>query len=130
LSSQAKIDNSSIQRVEEFKYLGTTLTDQNSIQEEIKSRLKLGKTCYHSVQNVLSSSLLSKNLKIKIQYIIVGEYMFRPLRCPYTYESGSRVSLGSGSNESNSSMCGVSRLMRVWRNISEPGYRVKLPEVV
>ena len=37
-----KIDNSSIERVEEFKYLGTTLTDQNSIQEEIKSRLKLG----------------------------------------------------------------------------------------
>jgi hypothetical protein len=37
-----KIDNSSIERVEEFKYLGATLTDQNSIQEEIKSRLKLG----------------------------------------------------------------------------------------
>jgi len=37
-----KIDNSSIERVEEFKYLGTTLTNKNSIQEEIKSRLKLG----------------------------------------------------------------------------------------
>jgi hypothetical protein len=37
-----KIDNCSIERVEEFKYLGTKLTDQNSIQEEIKSRLKLG----------------------------------------------------------------------------------------
>ena len=35
-----KIDNTSIERVEEFKYLGTTITDQNSIQEEIKSRLK------------------------------------------------------------------------------------------
>jgi hypothetical protein len=42
-----KIDNSSIERVEEFRYLGTTLTDQNSIQEEIKSRLKLGNACYH-----------------------------------------------------------------------------------
>jgi hypothetical protein len=61
-----KIDNSSIERVEEFKYLGTTLTDQNSIQEEIKSRLKLGNACYHSVQNLLSSRLLSKILKIKI----------------------------------------------------------------
>jgi hypothetical protein len=60
-----KIDNSSIERLEEFKYLGTTLTDQNSIQE-IKSRLKLGNACYHSVQNILSSRLLSKNLKIKI----------------------------------------------------------------
>ena len=41
--------NSSIERVEEFKYLGTTLTNQNSIQEEIKSRLKLGNACYRSV---------------------------------------------------------------------------------
>ena len=53
-------------RMEEFKYLGTTLTNQNSIAEEIKSRLKSGNACYHSVQNVLSSRLLSKNVKIKI----------------------------------------------------------------
>ena len=59
------IDNtrSSIERVEEFKYLGTTLTNKNSIQEEIKTRLKLGNACYYSVQNILSSSLLSKKLK-------------------------------------------------------------------
>ena len=58
-------------RVEEFKYLGTTLTNQNSIQKEIKSSLKLGNACYHSVQNLLSSSLLSKNLKIKIYRTII-----------------------------------------------------------
>jgi hypothetical protein len=46
--------------------LGTTLTNQNSIHEEIKSRLKSGNACYNSVQNILSSSLLSKNVKIKI----------------------------------------------------------------
>ena len=51
--------------MEELKYLGTTLTNQNFIQEEIKSRLKSGNACYHSVQNRLSFSLLSKNLKIK-----------------------------------------------------------------
>jgi len=61
-----KTDNTSIERVEEFKYLGKTLRDQNYIQEEIKSRLKLGNACYHAVQNLLSSRLLSKNLKIKI----------------------------------------------------------------
>jgi hypothetical protein len=55
-----KIDNSSIEKVEEFKYLGTMLTDQNSIQEEIKSRLNLGNACYYSVQNLLFSKLLSK----------------------------------------------------------------------
>ena len=54
------------ERMEEFKYLETTLTHQNSIQEENKSKLKLGSACYHSVQNLWSSSLLSKNLNIKI----------------------------------------------------------------
>jgi hypothetical protein len=57
--------------VEEFKYLGTMLTDQNCIQEEIKSRLKLGNACCHSVQNLLSSRLPSKNLKIKIYRSII-----------------------------------------------------------
>ena len=41
LSHTMKVDNSSIERVEQFKYLGTTLTNQNSIHEEIKRRLKL-----------------------------------------------------------------------------------------
>jgi hypothetical protein len=62
---------SSIERVEEFKYLGTILTDKNSIQEEIKSRLKLGNACCHSVQNLLSFRLLSKNLTIKIYRSII-----------------------------------------------------------
>jgi hypothetical protein len=44
-----KVDNSPIERVEEFKYLGTTLTNQNSIQEEVKCRVKLGNACYYSV---------------------------------------------------------------------------------
>jgi len=66
-----KTDNSSIERVEHFKYSGTTFTNQNSIQEEIKSRLKSGNAGYHSVQNLLSSSLLSKNLKSKIYRTII-----------------------------------------------------------
>ena len=66
-----KIDNCSFERVDEFKYFGTTLTNQNSIQEEIKSRLKSGNACYYLVQNLLSSSLLSKNTKIKIYRIII-----------------------------------------------------------
>jgi len=50
-SHNMKIDNRSFEMVEEFTYLGTTLTNQNSIQEEIKSRLKSGNACYHVVQN-------------------------------------------------------------------------------
>jgi len=59
-SHNIKIDNSSFERMAEFTYLGTTLTNQNYIQEEMKSKLKSGNACYHSVQNLLSSSLLSK----------------------------------------------------------------------
>ena len=44
-----RMDNSTFERVEEFKYLGTTLTNQNSIPEEIKSRLRSGNACYHSI---------------------------------------------------------------------------------
>ena len=61
-----RIDNSTFERVEGFKYLGTTLKNRNSIAEEIKSRLRSVNACYHSVQSLLSSRLLSKNVKIKI----------------------------------------------------------------
>jgi len=57
------------------QYLGTTLTNQNYMQEEIKSRLKSGNACYHSVQNPLSSSLLSKNLQIKIYRTIILSFV-------------------------------------------------------
>jgi len=66
-----KIDNISFEKLEEFKYFGTSVTKQNSIQEEIKSRLKSGNVCYHSVQNLLSSIVLSKNMKIEVYRTII-----------------------------------------------------------
>ena len=51
--------------------MGTALTNPNYIREEIKSRLKSGDACYHLVQNLLSSSLLSNNFKIKIYRTII-----------------------------------------------------------
>jgi hypothetical protein len=52
--------------VNQFKYLGATITNINSTDEENKSRSVLGNTCCDSVQNLLSSSLLSENITIKI----------------------------------------------------------------
>jgi hypothetical protein len=56
-----KIDNRSFERVELFKYLGTTLKKQSSIRKEIKGKLKSGNACFHLVQNLLSSYLTPRN---------------------------------------------------------------------
>ena len=71
-----RMDNKTFERVEVFEYLGTILTNQNSIAEEIKSRLRSGNACYHSVQNILSSRFLFKNLNIKIYRSIICLFFF------------------------------------------------------
>jgi hypothetical protein len=59
-----QIRNRSFENVLQFKYLEMTVTYQNLIEEEIKRRLNPNSSCYHSIQNLLPSRLLSKNLKI------------------------------------------------------------------
>jgi glycerol-3-phosphate O-acyltransferase len=66
-----KIANRSFEDVAKFKYVRTTLTDQNYMHDEIKSKLNSGNACYRSVQSLLASSLLSRNLKIKIYNTII-----------------------------------------------------------
>jgi hypothetical protein len=68
---EIKIGYISFENVSQFKYLGTSATNQNLIQEEIKRTLYSGNTCYHSVQKLLSSCLLSKNVKVRIYKTII-----------------------------------------------------------
>ena len=71
-----KNDNNYFERVEDLKYMGTNLTNHNVMQEEIKSRVQAGNACYHSVQNLLCTSLLYKNLSIEIYIIIILPAVF------------------------------------------------------
>ena len=66
-----KTGNKYFQRVELFRCLRTTLTKRNSIHGEMKRKLKSGSACYHSLQNLFSSSLLSKNIKIMIYRTVI-----------------------------------------------------------
>jgi hypothetical protein len=61
-----KIANRCFENMAQFKYLGTTVSNQNLIQKEINRRLDSGNAGYNSVQKLLSSRLLSKNLKMRI----------------------------------------------------------------
>jgi uncharacterized membrane-anchored protein len=66
-----KIRNRSFENVFQFKYLGTTVTNQILIQEEFKRRLNSGNACYHSVQNLLCSRLLSRNVNIRLYKTVI-----------------------------------------------------------
>jgi uncharacterized Fe-S center protein len=61
-----KIANRSLENVSQFKYLGTTVTNQKFIRVEIKRRLNFDNDCYHSARNVLSSRLVPKNVNIGV----------------------------------------------------------------
>ena len=70
-NAHIKIGRNSYEKLKRYKYLVSWVTNQNSVHEEIKCRLKAGNSCYYSVQTLLSSRLLSKNLKIKIYKTII-----------------------------------------------------------
>jgi hypothetical protein len=65
-----KTDDRCFENVAQFRYLGTTITNEILIQEEIKRRLNSGNACYHSVQKLLSYHL-SENIQIRIYEIII-----------------------------------------------------------
>ena len=71
VNEHIRIISNPYEKVITFKYLGSSMINQNFILEEIKCRLKAANSCYYSVQTLLSSRILSKNLKIKIYKTII-----------------------------------------------------------
>jgi hypothetical protein len=70
-NQKVRIANESFENVATFKYLWMTLRNQNDIHNEIKSRLNSGNACYYSVQNLLTSRLISKDVKIKVYKAVI-----------------------------------------------------------
>jgi hypothetical protein len=76
-----KLADRCFENVAQFRYLGMTIANQNLIQGEIKRRWNSGNACYHSVQNLLSSGLLSRNIKTRIYKTIAIRI---PLMIPHS----------------------------------------------
>jgi hypothetical protein len=70
-----KIANSYFENMAQFKYLGATVTNQNFIKEEVKTRLNSGNASYHYVRKLLFSRLLSKSVKNRICKTIILSFV-------------------------------------------------------
>ena len=87
-----KIGSNSHEQVKTFNCLYSLFTNRNSIQGEIKCRLKAGNSCYYSVQTLLSSRFLPKNYKIKIyKKIILPVVLYGCEPCSLTLREERRI---------------------------------------
>lgn len=65
------IDNMQIESVSNFKYLGTKVNGNNSLEEEIKERIVNGNKAYYANQKLFKSQLVSKQAKIRLYQTII-----------------------------------------------------------
>jgi hypothetical protein len=66
-----RINNSDIERINKFKYLGSIITNNNNISSEISHRINTGNTGYYGLRNILRSRLLKKDTKCKIYKTLI-----------------------------------------------------------
>ena len=65
------IENKEIEQVRSFKYLGSTVNTDNTIEEEIKERTALGNKAFFAKKKIFQSKLISKNAKLKLYFSVI-----------------------------------------------------------
>ena len=69
--NKLEIDNMSFESVQSFKYLGSTVNQNNTIEEEIKERLIAGNKTFYANQKMFQNRLLSKKSNLKLYWTLI-----------------------------------------------------------
>ena len=65
------IENKEIEQVRSFKYLGSTVNTDSTMEEEIKERIALGNKAFFANKKIFQSKLISKNTKLKLYFSVI-----------------------------------------------------------
>ncbi|KAJ4438516.1 hypothetical protein ANN_14461 [Periplaneta americana] len=112
-----QIEDLSFEEVEKFKYLGATVTNINDTREEIKRKINMGNACYCSVGKLLSSSLLSKNLKVRIYKTVILPVLYGCETWTFTLREEQRLKVSENKVLRKIFEAKRNKIIREWRKL-------------